>query len=139
MKIVTDAGYHGFVGIEYEGSRLSEPEGIKATKKLLESLRGSSTTPGLRRRARGRARGLTANALTGVRTADRRRRYRDGPYRYAGRIRHDGSSESTRGMDPVGVDRTHILVLNYNGRALLERVPALDRRGGQALAGPVRA
>ena len=39
MKIVTDAGYHGFVGIEYEGSRLSEPEGIKATKKLLESLR----------------------------------------------------------------------------------------------------
>jgi sugar phosphate isomerase/epimerase len=39
MKIVTRAGYHGFVGIEYEGSRLSEPEGIKATKKLLESLR----------------------------------------------------------------------------------------------------
>jgi sugar phosphate isomerase/epimerase len=39
MKIVTKAGYHGFVGIEYEGSRLSEPEGIKATKKLLESLR----------------------------------------------------------------------------------------------------
>jgi L-ribulose-5-phosphate 3-epimerase len=39
MKIVTGAGYHGFVGIEYEGSRLSEPEGIKATKKLLESLR----------------------------------------------------------------------------------------------------
>jgi L-ribulose-5-phosphate 3-epimerase len=30
-----------FVGIEYEGGRLSEPEGIKATKKLLESLRGS--------------------------------------------------------------------------------------------------
>ncbi len=41
MKIVTDAGYHGWVGIEYEGSRLSEPEGIMATKKLLESLRGS--------------------------------------------------------------------------------------------------
>jgi sugar phosphate isomerase/epimerase len=41
MKIVTDAGYNGFVGIEYEGSRLSEPEGIKATKKLLEKLRGS--------------------------------------------------------------------------------------------------
>jgi L-ribulose-5-phosphate 3-epimerase len=41
MKIVTDAGYHGFVGIEYEGSRLSEPEGIKATKRLLESVRGS--------------------------------------------------------------------------------------------------
>jgi sugar phosphate isomerase/epimerase len=36
MKIVLDAGYHGFVGVEYEGSRLSEAEGIKATKRLLE-------------------------------------------------------------------------------------------------------
>jgi L-ribulose-5-phosphate 3-epimerase len=45
LKIVTDAGYHGFVGIEYEGSRLTEPEGIKATKTLLESLRGASYTP----------------------------------------------------------------------------------------------
>ena len=41
MKIVTDAGYHNWVGIEYEGSKLSEPEGIKATKALLEKLRGS--------------------------------------------------------------------------------------------------
>jgi L-ribulose-5-phosphate 3-epimerase len=41
MKIVTDAGYRGFVGIEYEGSRLAEPAGIKATKTLLETLRGS--------------------------------------------------------------------------------------------------
>lgn len=40
MKIVSDAGYTGFVGIEYEGSRLSEPEGIKATKKLLDRLSG---------------------------------------------------------------------------------------------------
>lgn len=39
MKIVLDAGYHGFVGIEYEGSKLSEPEGIKASKKLLEKVR----------------------------------------------------------------------------------------------------
>jgi L-ribulose-5-phosphate 3-epimerase len=46
LKIVTDAGYHGFVGIEYEGERLGEPEGIKATKKLLESLRGSTYQPG---------------------------------------------------------------------------------------------
>jgi sugar phosphate isomerase/epimerase len=45
MKIVTDAGYHSFVGIEYEGSRLTEPEGIKATKKLLESLRGATYQP----------------------------------------------------------------------------------------------
>jgi len=39
LKIVTDAGYRGWVGIEYEGSRLSEPAGIRATKRLLESLR----------------------------------------------------------------------------------------------------
>ncbi len=45
LKIVTDDGYHGFVGIEYEGSRLSEPDGIVATKKLLESLRGSEYKP----------------------------------------------------------------------------------------------
>jgi L-ribulose-5-phosphate 3-epimerase len=45
LKIVTDSGYHGFVGIEYEGKRLSEPEGIKATKHLLESMRGSTYTP----------------------------------------------------------------------------------------------
>lgn len=39
MKIVTDAGYNGYVGIEYEGRRLSEPDGIKATKALLERVR----------------------------------------------------------------------------------------------------
>ncbi len=39
MKIVVDAGYHGRVGIEYEGATLSEPEGILATKKLLERVR----------------------------------------------------------------------------------------------------
>jgi sugar phosphate isomerase/epimerase len=39
MKIVLDAGYHGYCGIEYEGNKLSEPEGIKATKKLLERVR----------------------------------------------------------------------------------------------------
>ena len=36
MKIVLDAGYHGYVGIEYEGSKLDEYAGIRATKKLLE-------------------------------------------------------------------------------------------------------
>jgi len=45
LKIVTDSGYNGFVGIEYEGSRLGEPEGIRATKALLESLRGSNYKP----------------------------------------------------------------------------------------------
>lgn len=39
MKIVLDAGYHGYVGIEYEGSTASEPEGIKLTKALLEKVR----------------------------------------------------------------------------------------------------
>ncbi|MBN2447505.1 MAG: sugar phosphate isomerase/epimerase [Phycisphaerae bacterium] len=39
LKIVVAAGYHGFVGIEYEGSKLSEPDGIQATKKLLERVR----------------------------------------------------------------------------------------------------
>jgi sugar phosphate isomerase/epimerase len=35
MKIVSDAGYRGYVGIEYEGDKLSEPDGIRATKSLL--------------------------------------------------------------------------------------------------------
>lgn len=39
MKIVVDAGYRGYVGIEYEGSRLSEHDGIMATKRLLERVR----------------------------------------------------------------------------------------------------
>lgn len=39
MKIVLDAGYRGFVGVEYEGNRLGEEDGIIATKKLLESVR----------------------------------------------------------------------------------------------------
>ena len=43
MAIVLDAGYRGFVGVEYEGSKLSEPEGVKATKKLLEVVRTELT------------------------------------------------------------------------------------------------
>ena len=38
VKIVLDAGYKGYIGIEYEGDQLSEPEGIRATKTLLERL-----------------------------------------------------------------------------------------------------
>jgi len=38
MKIVLDAGYRGFVGIEYGGDKLSEADGIRATKKLLEKV-----------------------------------------------------------------------------------------------------
>jgi sugar phosphate isomerase/epimerase len=39
MRIVVRAGYHGYVGIEYEGSKHSEPEGIRLTNKLLETVR----------------------------------------------------------------------------------------------------
>ncbi len=39
MKIVLDAGYRGYVGIEFEGRELDEYVGIKATKKLLERVR----------------------------------------------------------------------------------------------------
>jgi len=39
MKIVLDAGYKGWVGIEYGGSKLSEHDGIRATKALLEKVR----------------------------------------------------------------------------------------------------
>ncbi|MEP0848440.1 MAG: sugar phosphate isomerase/epimerase [Phycisphaerae bacterium] len=39
LKIVLDAGYRGHIGIEYEGEALPEPEGIKATKRLLERVR----------------------------------------------------------------------------------------------------
>ena len=39
LKIVVDAGYRGFVGVEYEGGKLSEKDGIIATKRLLERVR----------------------------------------------------------------------------------------------------
>lgn len=39
MKIVLDAGYHGYVGIEYEGAKLPELDGILATRRLLERVR----------------------------------------------------------------------------------------------------
>ena len=39
MDIVIDAGYSGYVGIEYEGSEMEEMSGIKATKDLLEKVK----------------------------------------------------------------------------------------------------
>ena len=39
MRIVLDAGYRGFVGVEYEGSEHSEEEGIRLTRALLLRLR----------------------------------------------------------------------------------------------------
>ena len=38
MKIVKASGFKGYVGIEYEGTELSEDEGIKATRALLEKV-----------------------------------------------------------------------------------------------------
>ena len=35
LKIVKDAGFRGYIGIEYEGRKLSADDGIKATKELL--------------------------------------------------------------------------------------------------------
>jgi sugar phosphate isomerase/epimerase len=39
LKIVLDAGYHGHVGIEWEGQRPEEVEGIRLTQRLLERIR----------------------------------------------------------------------------------------------------
>lgn len=41
MKIVTDAGYHSYVGIEYEGRELDEFAGIRKTKELLERVQAT--------------------------------------------------------------------------------------------------
>jgi sugar phosphate isomerase/epimerase len=43
LRIVLEAGYRGYVGIEYEGTELSEPEGIRATRALLERVRAALT------------------------------------------------------------------------------------------------
>ena len=43
MRIVLDAGYRGYVGIEYEGRNLSEADGIQATRVLLERVRDTLT------------------------------------------------------------------------------------------------
>lgn len=39
MAIVKEAGYKGYVGIEFEGDKISEVEGIKLTKALLEKFK----------------------------------------------------------------------------------------------------
>ena len=43
MKTVVDAGYRSWVGIEYEGEKLPEREGILKTKQLLERVRDELT------------------------------------------------------------------------------------------------
>lgn len=41
LKIVKDAGFRGYMGIEYEGEKLSESDGIKKTRNLLYKVGGS--------------------------------------------------------------------------------------------------
>jgi hypothetical protein len=38
LELIRAAGYPGYLGIEYEGERLSEVEGIRACQRLLERL-----------------------------------------------------------------------------------------------------
>ncbi len=38
MALVAASGYRGAIGVEYEGDRLSEDEGVRATIRLLERL-----------------------------------------------------------------------------------------------------
>jgi L-ribulose-5-phosphate 3-epimerase len=45
LRIVDEAGYHGPIGIEYEGDKHSEPEGIRLTKALLERVRDELPVP----------------------------------------------------------------------------------------------
>ena len=40
LRIVTGAGFHSWLGIEYEGERLPEREGVLRTKALCERIRG---------------------------------------------------------------------------------------------------
>ncbi|MFO0831847.1 MAG: sugar phosphate isomerase/epimerase family protein [Phycisphaerales bacterium] len=44
LKIVKAAGYNTRIGIEFEGERLSEADGIRATKRLLEEIRSHLST-----------------------------------------------------------------------------------------------
>lgn len=39
LRIVLESGYRGWIDVEYEGEALSEPDGIRATKALLERVR----------------------------------------------------------------------------------------------------
>jgi L-ribulose-5-phosphate 3-epimerase len=46
IKTVLDAGYHGYIGVEWEGAKPSEKEGVLLTKKLLETIRDEMTAAG---------------------------------------------------------------------------------------------
>jgi len=44
MRTVLDAGYHSWVGIEYEGTRQPERDGIRLTKALRVQVRTELST-----------------------------------------------------------------------------------------------
>ncbi len=44
LRIVLDAGYRGYIGIEYEGEGLSEQEGVRKTRDLLVRVREDLTS-----------------------------------------------------------------------------------------------
>jgi sugar phosphate isomerase/epimerase len=44
VKIVLDAGYHGYIGVEWEGDEPDEVEGIRLTQRLLERVRSRLKT-----------------------------------------------------------------------------------------------
>lgn len=41
LKIIQDSGFHGYLGIEYEGEKVSEEEGVRKTKALIEKVAAS--------------------------------------------------------------------------------------------------
>jgi L-ribulose-5-phosphate 3-epimerase len=45
LKIVTDAGYHGYIGVEYEGAKHPEMEGIRLTREAMEKARTALSKP----------------------------------------------------------------------------------------------
>ncbi|MDA1260665.1 MAG: sugar phosphate isomerase/epimerase [Planctomycetota bacterium] len=46
LRIVLDAGYRGWIGVEYEGGSISEEQGILLTKALLERVREEFASEG---------------------------------------------------------------------------------------------
>jgi sugar phosphate isomerase/epimerase len=38
MKIISDSGFKGYIDVEYEGTKLSEDEGVKASIALVQKV-----------------------------------------------------------------------------------------------------
>jgi len=46
LKLVVDSGYRGYVEVEFSGERIPEAEGIRTSKRVLESLRNELSAGG---------------------------------------------------------------------------------------------